>query len=163
MKFTAEASLHLDQRTSNIEIRIDDSASRGHLLTLTLNPKQFAALMANRLVSDIEADIDPAVKNVGRQRVNTTAVIRILGGKGFHDTAVIQAYIKALGSIQGWLLSTYLGSQSSITTDGNDLIVRVNAFKFLPRGIEDFPNPPKLTTSVRIQDVKSKSAQAKGR
>lgn len=163
MKFTAESRLRFDQRTSNIEILIDDSASRGNLLTLVFTPEQFAKLIANQIVSDIEADINPAVKNVGRQKVVTIAVIRILGGANFYDQEVIQAYIQGLGHIHGWTLSTYLGSQNSLTSEGNDLIVRIKAFKFLSRGVKDSQQPPTLNTTVRIQDVKSKAAQAKGR
>lgn len=132
MKIDASISIIRDNRDV-IRIRVKDESARVQLLEVSMSPHDFA--MAVTGLSEIKCSaqathLDKAGKV--RERQHRSAMCPL----NTYDRTQLQDWLKENCQEEGWILDTYLGSQSSVCYKGNDgVILNYSVTRYLDKEV----------------------------
>ena len=99
-----------------INIRIRDKASRGDFVDVRMSAEDFAGCITGLAEQDVVGSVK-GLEYVGKNRI-TEARQALYPGKSY-DKVMLAQWLRDNKQEDGWILSTYLNSQSSIqSVDG---------------------------------------------
>jgi hypothetical protein len=107
--------------TGGVNIRVEDELSGAQFLDLTISHEEFSRALGHLSSRPCEFEVR-GLAYIGKQRVTEqrTAIAPDLG----YDRQKYAAWLTENAQEEGWMLNTYLGSQSSIAAqkDGTQLL-----------------------------------------
>ena len=110
-----------------VRISFVDVLSGIEFAEVTMEPAVFGRVITGLAFQEAELEVR-GLENVGKQRV--TEARRILCPLKSYSRTVLQEWLKNNAQEEGWKLSTYLGSQNSITCTENGTWLRYSVTKY---------------------------------
>ena len=128
MNISAQISIG---RISNdtISIVIEDESSRVKFLTIHMIPHDFAMALTGLSSVEVQAEVKNLVA-VGKQKVSENRCV-FYTGENKYDRKVIQEWLIATQQEQGWIMDSYIGSQSSIQHIDDKVKVNYRVYKYV--------------------------------
>lgn len=127
-KIKVEVSISRNS-SDEITFRFDDKLSRAQFLAVKMTPHDFA--MAITGLSYIECDaVVRALEYVGKQKVTEQRTVEYTGPSTY-DREAMGKWLKDTQQEDGWHLSTYLGSQSSVDYKDGKTLLNYHVYKFV--------------------------------
>ena len=128
MKIKATLSIS-NPSGGGVSIRLRDEASRIEFFDGLISHEEFS-----RSLGHLSSRLFDSVEVRGMQYVGKTCITEprtILCPLNTYDRKVLSAWLKENAQEDGWLLSTYLGSQSSITRQENGSLLKYSVTKYV--------------------------------
>lgn len=113
---------------AGISIEIQDEASRIRFIRAEMGLKEFAEAITGLGCCAIEFDAF-GLEHVGKVRVTERRSIRC--PLDSYDRTNLAAWLREHGKEDGWIVNDYLGSQGSITRDGNVTVLNYQVVKYV--------------------------------
>lgn len=117
-------------RTSHGEIKIhfSDKASRVGFLEVTLTPAEFTNAITGLYGQEVPA-IVRGLDKVGKTLVRGNRTLKC--PLDSWDKTVLSAWLEENGKEDGWIVSSYLGSQNSIVRKDNETHLNYEVYKYV--------------------------------
>lgn len=117
-------------RTSRGEIKIhlSDKASRVGFLEVTLTPEEFTNAITGLYGQEVPA-IVRGLDKVGKTSVRENRTLKC--PLDSWDKTVLSAWLKENGKEDGWIVSSYLGSQNSVVRKDGETHLNYEVYKYV--------------------------------
>lgn len=111
-----------------VRISFEDAASHIEFATVSLSPEAFGHAVTGLSMQEGELEVR-GLEFVGRRRI--TERRQIVCPIKSYDKSVLTAWLNENAQEEGWLLSTYLGSQSSVSHVEGGTLLRYSVTKYV--------------------------------
>lgn len=115
-----------------MNIRVRDSESRGEFLSVRMTMEDFANAITGLAELDIKGEVR-GLENVGKTRISESRQALYPGTE--YDKKVLSEWLKAEKQEEGWIISTYLGSQSSTKHTPDGTLVNYSVTKYVAKEV----------------------------
>lgn len=128
MKINANISISRNS-SDEIGISVADEASGITFLDLRLTPQEFAMALTGCAYTDVKAAEVRGMDVVGKRKVVEPRTV-VYPGESYGSREEMRAWLKENGKEEGWIVDSYLGSQSSISRKGDETILNYSVYRF---------------------------------
>lgn len=111
-----------------IRLYIGDKASSIDFVEVSMTPEAFGNAITGLGCQEASMEVR-GMQWVGKRRI--TEPRRIVSGIDSYDRAKQQAWLEANAQEEGWIVSTYLGSQRSITQVDGKTVLNYTVTKYV--------------------------------
>ena len=113
-----------------INIRVRDKASKIEFLDVRMSKEDFADCITGLAELEVKGAVR-GLKNIGKTRIQESRQA-LFPGKSY-DKLMLSRWLMDEKQEEGWIISTYLGSQSSITQTKDGTLVKYSATKYVTK------------------------------
>lgn len=113
-------------------IRLEDSASSRQFVEVSLTAKQFAEAVTGLYTADVVMEVTNLEK-VGKQRIAESRQV-LCPLDTYYNKEVLGQWLLDNCQEEGWTISTYLGSKSSIKSVEGGQLLNYTVIKFVEVG-----------------------------
>jgi hypothetical protein len=126
MKINADLSINRTSR-DEVTISVTDDKSHTEFVKLSLTLEQFAFAITGMHVSDVEG-IVRGLDVVGKTKI--TKRVSVECPLDTYDKKALEEWLKEHGKEDGWDVSSYLGSQSSVVRHEGKTVLNYTLFRY---------------------------------
>jgi len=125
----AKLKLSISRPSSGgISIRIEDTASLIEFIDASISCEQFAEAITGLSSRPMDAEVR-GLEYIGKTRIREPR--KIICPIETYDRGILQSWLKENAKEEGWLIDSYLGSQSSVARDGDKTILNYCVHKYV--------------------------------
>lgn len=112
-----------------INLRLSDEASGIQFVDIEMSFKTFGEIVSGGSHTKVAAELR-GLQYVGKQRVREDRSV-LCPLKSGYPREPLEEWLTANCQEEGWIIDPYLGSQGSVTTQKDGLLLRYNVHKFI--------------------------------
>jgi hypothetical protein len=113
-----------------IVITVQDESSHAQFLELEMTPENFALALTGLALTEARGTVRN-LGSVGRHRIVETREAIYPRSSAYDSREKMRAWLEANCQEDGWLLDTYLGSQSSVRRDeAGNVVLRYRVIRY---------------------------------
>ena len=137
MKIKANICISRDS-SDTMRLKVQDEASRATFLELEISPHDLMMALTGLAYVDAKNAEVRALDVVGKNKVTEPRSIKYPGNP-FDSRIDMQTWLTGNANEDGWIVNPYLGSQTSIARNGDDVILRYSVYRYEPVSAQPQP------------------------